>query len=135
MTCTYFCMHHVLKFVIQVIEEFIIPICEPTVDELWLLALYHWKVSIVVGIVVIALMIIMVSLDMFDSRMAYFLALHTALMQADERWARETAQAASVERIFPTPGGYDYSKAYKLNHRADDTNSEDSGANEMDSEE
>jgi hypothetical protein len=114
MSCTYFCIHHVAGAVSQ----------DPFVQELWLLSLYHWKVSIVVGVVLIAALIIMVSLDMFDSRMAYFLALHEAVMQA-ERLARETGQATSdnVERIFPTPGGFDYSKAYKLNG-ADETDNE-----------
>jgi hypothetical protein len=70
-----------------------------TKRELWVLSLCHWQAYIIVGIVGSAIIFMYDHFDAFDKR---------------------TARA-----MVPTPGAYNYGKAYKLNRVDETTNSEE----------
>ena len=95
-----------------------------TKRELWVLSLCHWKVSIIVGIVGSVVILVFEHFDAFDERTAGA----EVLQRAVQVWARDTGHTAfvNVEGMVPTPGAYNFGKAYKLNYRADEkTNSEE----------
>jgi hypothetical protein len=138
MFCTYSVINNISGAVGYVSTTFVIPVACRVVSCLWtcmpctysaVIPIYGpggWKVEVVVGIVMLALIDLMNHFDKFDKRMERSVALHTALIRENRRFAHEAGQAAdNAERTVPTQGAYyDYSMAYELSG-ADETNSEE----------